>query len=223
MNDNDSAIELLQDRAALYQMLATLYFKPLTSEQIEALATSNLSSVAADKNSPFAEAYADLSSALRLRHTGTKEELAADYTGAFYGIRTREGRTAQPFESLFRTEGTAELMGEARSEVYRELRKHQLKVPDGIDLPEDHLSFIFTYLGLLCNQAAALLQNGQRAEAETVLDTQRSFFITHVDSWISDFIAQGRLMVETRFYRGVLKLTEAFVAEERNALESNVH
>ena len=44
--------------------------------------------------------------------------------------------------------------------------------------------------------------------------------MAHVDSWINSFIAQGRLMVETRFYRGVLKLTEAFVAEEKELLEN---
>ncbi|TJW09705.1 TorD/DmsD family molecular chaperone [Parvibacter caecicola] len=220
MNDNMLDIELLRNRAALYRMLATLYFKPLSSEQIEALASSDFSSLATEENSPFAEAYADLGGALRLRHTGTKEQLAADYTGAFYGIRTHKGRTAQPFESLFRTGGKAELMGEARSEVYRELKRQKLKVPDGIDLPEDHLSFIFEYLGLLCDQAATLLQSGNHAEGEAILETQRDFFVAHVDSWINSFIAQGRLMVETRFYRGVLKLTEAFVAEEKELLEN---
>ena len=34
-----------------------------------------------------------------------------------------------------------------------------------------------------------------------------------------DFLAQARLMVETRFYRGVLALTEAFVAEEERSFE----
>ncbi|MCI8305233.1 MAG: hypothetical protein HFJ69_01440, partial [Enterorhabdus sp.] len=41
----------------------------------------------------------------------------------------------------------------------------------------------------------------------------------HVASWVRDFLAQARLMVETRFYRGVLALTEAFVAEEERSFE----
>ena len=129
MTDLACAIDLLEDRASLYRLLASLYYQPLSEEQIDALAASDLAGLAGDSESPFAPAYRDLHGALRLRHTGTKEELAADFTGAFYGIRTREGRTAQPFESLFRTQGPGQLMGEARSEVYRELRAHQLRVP----------------------------------------------------------------------------------------------
>lgn len=213
------AIDLLEDRASLYRLLASLYYQPLSEEQIDALAASDLAGLAGDSESPFAPAYRDLHGALRLRHTGTKEELAADFTGAFYGIRTREGRTAQPFESLFRTQGPGQLMGEARSEVYRELRAHQLRVPEGVDLPEDHLSFIFAYLGRLCDDAAAALRAGNEGQAAELLERQRSFFRAHVASWVRDFLAQARLMVETRFYRGVLALTEAFVAEEERSFE----
>lgn len=219
MTDLACAIDLLEDRASLYRLLASLYYQPLSEEQIDALAASDLAGLAGDSESPFAPAYRDLHGALRLRHTGTKEELAADFTGAFYGIRTREGRTAQPFESLFRTQGTGQLMGEARSEVYRELRAHQLRVPAGVDLPEDHLSFIFAYLGHLCDDAASALHAGNEARAAELLERQRSFFRAHVASWVRDFLAQARLMVETRFYRGVLALTEAFVAEEERSFK----
>ena len=98
MTDLACAIDLLEDRASLYRLLASLYYQPLSEEQIDALAASDLAKLASDSESPFAPAYRDLHGALRLRHTGTKEELAADFTSAFYGIRTREGRTAQPFE-----------------------------------------------------------------------------------------------------------------------------
>lgn len=219
MTDLACAIDLLEDRASLYRLLASLYYQPLSEEQIDALAASDLAKLASDSESPFAPAYRDLHGALRLRHTGTKEELAADFTGAFYGIRTREGRTAQPFESLFRTQGPGQLMGEARSEVYRELRARRLQVAEGLDLPEDHLSFLCTYLAHLCDQAAAAANAGDREGARAALADQRAFFDAHIASWADTFIAQARLMVETRFYRGVLKLTEAFFAEEPDAMD----
>ena len=40
----------------------------------------------------------------------------------------------------------------------------------------------------------------------------------HVASWTSAFLAQAETMVETRFYRGVLKLTGAFLDEEPAAM-----
>ncbi|MCQ5069528.1 molecular chaperone [Adlercreutzia sp. DFI.6.23] len=218
MTDLACAIDFLEDRASLYRLLASLYYQPLSEEQIDALAASDLAKLASDSESPFAPAYRDLHGALRLRHTGTKEELAADFTGAFYGIRTREGRTAQPFESLFRTQRPGQLMGEARSEVYRELRAHQLRVPEGVDLPEDHLSFICAYLAHLCDKTAQALREGDRTGARELLKRQRAFFDAHVASWTSAFLAQAETMVETRFYRGVLKLTGAFLDEEPAAM-----
>lgn len=218
MNDSACAIELCEDRASLYRLLAALYFSPLSEEQIESLASSGFGEAAVDE-SPFAAAYRDLHGALRLRHTGTKEELAADYTGAFYGIRTREGKTAQPFESLFSVTGAGQLMGEARSAVYRELRAHRLRVPEGIDLPEDHLSFICTYLALLCDETAQALRAGDRPGTLGLLERQRTFFDAHVASWVPAFLAQAETMVETRFYRGVLRLTGAFLDEEGAAMD----
>ena len=67
--------------------------------------------------------------------------------------------------------------------------------------------------------AAAALRAGNEGQAAELLERQRSFFRAHVASWVRDFLAQARLMVETRFYRGVLALTEAFVAEEERSFE----
>ena len=66
---------------------------------------------------------------------------------------------------------------------------------------------------------AAALRAGNEGQAAELLERQRSFFRAHVASWVRDFLAQARLMVETRFYRGVLALTEAFVAEEERSFE----
>lgn len=220
MNDDTrtEAIALCESRAGLYRLIATLYFQPLSQEQIDALAASDIADAASEEGSPFAIACADLSKALRLRHSGTKETLAADYTGAFYGIRTVSGRTAQPFQSLFEANALG-LMGEARSEVYRTLKAHALRVPAGADLPEDHLSFICEYLAFLCDETAATLREQRDEDAASLIRDQRAFFETHVASWFPTFHAIADQIVETRFYRGVLNLTEAFIAEEAAMLD----
>lgn len=94
------------------------FFAPLSEEQIDALASQDLRGLAEEDGSPYADGYNDLYRALRLRHTGTRQALAADFTGVFYGATTEGGQTAQPFESLYRCDGGA-LMGESRGEVYR--------------------------------------------------------------------------------------------------------
>ena len=64
MTDLACAIDLLEDRASLYRLLASLYYQPLSEEQIDALAASDLAGLAGDSESPFAPAYRDLHGAL---------------------------------------------------------------------------------------------------------------------------------------------------------------
>lgn len=213
MLDLISAIEFSRDRASCYRLLAQLYFRPLNSKQIEALASMDIKALSQDTSSLFAEGYNDLYQSLRLRHSGTHEELAADYTGVFYGIRTFHGRTAQPFQSLYQS-SMGSLMGEARSVVYRQFKSEALRVPDGTDLPEDHLSFLFEYMALLCDKTVDALHEGDMDRAVCLIERQRSFFNEHILSWLSDFIALAEQLVETRFYRSVLKLTCCFADGE---------
>ena len=118
----EDAIALFASRADMYRQVAQWFFAPLSEEQIDALASQDLRGLAEEDGSPYADGYNDLYRALRLRHTGTRQALAADFTGVFYGATTEGGQTAQPFESLYRCDGGA-LMGESRGEVYRTLTR----------------------------------------------------------------------------------------------------
>lgn len=203
----------LNDRAAMYRMLAQIYFKPLSQEQIDALAQADLASLASDASSPFADGYNDVYRYLRRRNTGTRQELASDYTSVFYGTQTYEGRAAQPFESLYRYDGGL-LMGESSGEVMHAFRASRMKVKEGLDLPDDHLSFIFEFLAHLCDELANDVEQGDLEAARAVLEKQRAFFGEHVVSWFPRFKALAGKLVTTRFYRGFLKITQAFIAEE---------
>ena len=192
----------LGDRAALYRMLAQLYFKPLTQEQIDALAEADLAAIASEDGSPFADGYNDLYRYLRKRNTGTRQELASDYTATFYGTQTYKGRAAQPFESLYRY-GGGFVMGEASGEVHRVFRESYVRVREGLDLPDDHLSFLFEFMARQCDGLSDLIADGRFA---------------HVASWFPRFKALASKLVSTRFYRGCLKITQAFVEDEPDAM-----
>ena len=210
----EALIAECRERASMYRLLARLYYKPLTQSQIEALADGTLRSFASvSAGSPIGDGANDMERYLRKRHTGTREELAADFTGAFYGISTRGGRTAMPYESLFRND-SGMLMGEARGEVYHEFKTALLRVREGIDLPEDHLSFIFEYLAVLCDRTADALAQSDRDVALQLLAHQRRVIESHVANWLPGFIDLASEILETRFYRGCLKVTSAFVHED---------
>ncbi len=211
--------ESVRDRAEMYRLLAQVYFKPLSQEQIDALAQAGLAALAADDASPFAGGYNDVYRYLRRMNTGTRQELASDFTSVFYGIQTYEGRAAQPIESLYRSDGGL-VMGKASGEVYRAFRESRVKVHEGLDLPDDHLSFLFEFMACLCERIATYAENGHWQEAMQTLDEQRTFFKHHIASWFPRFKAIANRLVATRFYRGWLKITQAFLADEEDSFQT---
>ena len=56
------------------------------------------------------------------------------------------GKTAQPYASLFMHDGN-QIMGEACSEAYHAFKSECIRVAQGIDMPDDHLSFMFEFTG----------------------------------------------------------------------------
>ena len=110
-------------------------------------------------------------------------------------------------------------MGQPRGEVYRALKQARLKVREGLDLPEDHLSFIAALEAELCDRAATYLRDGDGAAAARTLSDQRAFFDEHIASWFGDFRDRASAMVTTRFYRGVLKVTDAFFNDEPGMMD----
>lgn len=204
-------IDQLSQRAGTYRLFARLLFCPLSQEDLDALAQAL--PVTGEQPGPLN----DVARALRLRHSGTREELAADFTGAFYGAVSCEGRYAMPYESLFRGENGL-LMGEARGEVYHALKAACVRVHEGLDLPEDHLSFICELMALLCDREAEALRAGDEVAAAKVASEQARLFAEHVENWYGDFCALAQRIVQTRFYRAVLRVGEELVAQERQIL-----
>lgn len=218
MSNETDVIEALSSRSELYRMLAQLFFRPLTQEQIDALAGIDLAKLAADKESPFSTGYNDLYRYLRRSNTGTREELASDFTTAFYGVVTYEGRTAEPYESLYQC-GNGLLMGEPRGEVYRTFKRSCIKVREGLDLPDDHLSFILEYMAFLCDELEKCIKRQDYKEALDLVGQQQEFFQEHIASWYARFYALSSKLLKTRFYKGCMELTRAFVAIEPDQLE----
>lgn len=214
-------MDSLGQRSALYRFFSRLYFAPLTQDDIESLSRVDFASLATGSDGAFAQGCDEMRRGLRRMNTGTRDELAADFTGAFYGAVTHEERTAQPFESLF-GESEGFLMGQARGEVYHEFRRSGVKVREGLDLPEDHLSFIFEFMAMLCDQTHERVWAGTFMESEALLERQRAFSERHVLSWIDDFCDLADEIVRTRFYRGCLEATRGFAHDDAELIEAQL-
>lgn len=203
-------VELMQARAGIYRMFASLYFKELTIDQMRSLADSDLTCF--EKLDPaIGEGVRDLMSAVRHVHEVAREDLATDYAHTFLAAgSTKNEKRACPFESVF-TSDQGLLMQEARDRVYRLMLEEHVE-PDGrLHVPEDHISFECEFMAVLGERAIEALMAGDGREAVRLLDAQRRFHAEHLENWIDAFCNAVIACCRTRFYGGVAKMTRSFI------------
>lgn len=208
----------LAHRRDLYRVLASMYFNVLTEAQIEDLAGRDYAPLTADENELIASGFNDIRRYLRKRHTGTHQELAMDFTSCFLGARTYEGLTAAPYESLY-LDASGLLMGRVRHDVFEAYKRERVALQKGIDYADDHVSFEFEFMAILCERTLAALERGDGTEARRVLAAQRSFVTEHINRWFTRFHHLTTRFIETRFYRGVLNVTQGFLDEEPGLID----
>lgn len=215
--DAADLIGVLEGRSAFYRTLSSLYYRTLTQEQIDALAATDFSEFGAD-DPLLTEGFDDIRRYLRKRNTGTRQELAVDYTSAFEGTKAFKGQRAVPYESVYLSD-TGLLNQQPRNEVFRTYKQAAIRLKEGVNLPEDHLSFECEFMAIMSDRAIDLLNDAQTAEAIKNLELQRSFLQDHILSWFKQFADRATLVLKTRFYRGVLKITEGYLTLDVETIE----
>lgn len=207
----------LESRALFYETLASLYFTPLKQEQVDSMAEADFSAYA-DVNEAFADGINDITRYLRKRNTGTRDALAVDFTGAFAGVKAYEGKVAVPYKSVF-TSADGLLYQEGYQDVYKAFKAECVKKREGLDWPDDHLSFMCEFMALLSRRTSEALAAGDAPKALHELEASRDFLDANILSWFEDFAARANLLLKTRFYQGVLKITRGFFAFDRETIE----
>ena len=211
-------IAALKGRAAFYDLLASIYYRPLTSEQIDRIASLDWTAYA-DMTARFAEGVGDVRRYLRRRHSGTRQELAVDFTSAFAGTQSYKGRYAVPYESVHTSEEGI-MFQDAYHEVYRVFKENHVAKAEGYDFPHDHLSFMCEFLAVLSGRIADALAAGDDAEALGQTEVSRAFLADHILSWFDTFQGVALYLIQTRFYRGILKISKGFFLEDAELLQS---
>ena len=192
----EDMIAALKGRAAFYDLLAAIYFRPLTAEQIDNIAEMDWSEYA-DVNELFADGVNDITRYLRKRNSGTRQALAVDFTSAFAGTSSWKGRYAVPYESVHTSEEGL-MFQDAYHEVFQLYKANHVAKAEGYDFPHDHLSFMCEFLVVV----------------------SRAFLADHILSWFDTFQDLALLLLETRFYRGVLKISKGFFLEDAELLDA---
>ncbi len=214
----EEMIAACEGRAAFYDMLAALYFRPLTAEQVENIAELDWAPYEG-LNDLFDDGINDVSRYLRKRNSGTRQALAVDFTSAFAGTSSWKGRYAVPYESVHTSEEGL-MFQDAYHEVFQLYKANHVAKAEGYDFPHDHLSFMCEFLVVLSDRIAAALEAGDDAGALEQVQASRAFLADHILSWFDTFQDLALLLLETRFYRGILKISKGFFAEDAELLQS---
>lgn len=214
--DKAQGIRLCEIRKSYYDMLASLYFGPLTADQIETMAQTDFRQF--DTGNELMEAgFNDITRFLRKRHSGTRQMLAVDYTGSFGGTTAYKGKVAVPYASVYLSKNGL-LNQEPRNEVYFAYRKERLSVKSK-SIPADHLSFELEFMGVMSQRAQEALEREDYAAAAEALKTSKSFLNDYILTWFPLLKERALQMISTRFYRGVLSLTEGYFQLDGEVLD----
>ncbi|MDR1183437.1 MAG: molecular chaperone TorD family protein [Coriobacteriales bacterium] len=193
-----------------YRLLSSLYLKELTSEQIEALRTLNTSTVESE-DTLMAEGLTNMRRFVKGVLGNIRQELAADYAYAILAAAPQsDKRFATPFESVF-TSPEGLLMQDARDGVYRYFCEEHLEVPQGLDIPEDHLAFLFDFMAQIIGRQSKAISTQDMAEAERSADVQIAFLREHLLNWIDEYCDVLGCVAQTGFYKGVSQVTRSWV------------
>ena len=218
MTVNEELAGVILARAEMYETLASLYFDRLSNEQIEAMAAQDYTELINCENELIASGFNDIYRYLRKRNTGTRQELAIDFSSCFLGTHSYKGFVAQPYESLFLdTSGT--LNARPRTEVYNFYKKECVSLKKEHNYPDDHLAFECEFMAILCRRTISALEEGNKDEALRLLEVQKTFLHDHLNSWFRRLHDLSLKFIKTRFYRGVLNITQGFFNEEAEVID----
>lgn len=206
----DEVRDALIDRAAFFRALAGYYFRPMTQDDIDGVDVSALLDAGAQGDGELAAGFDDMGRYLRKRNTGTREQLATDFTSAFGGAVTCHDRVAVPYASVFADED-GRLNTSQRGEVYKAYKEHAFKVSADASMPEDHLSFLLSFVALLSDEAVEALDSGDSPRAASLIEESGDFAQKHILSWYDSFAELANEIVGTRFYRGLLRATKGYL------------
>lgn len=218
MATKQDVIDVVQARAGMFSTLAGLYFDRLTEEQIRSMAAQDYTELMRSENPLIASGFNDIYRFLRKRNTGTRQELAVDFSSCFLGTHSYKGLVAQPYESLF-LDASGQLNAAPRSSVYRLYKQERVSLRKGYDYPEDHLAFECEFMMILCNRTQAALESDDIDEAVRLLRLQRSFMDEHINAWFERLHDLSLKFIKTRFYRGVLNITQGFFDEDPETID----
>jgi TorA maturation chaperone TorD len=193
-------------RAHVYDLLATVFRRPLDARRLELLRAPEMlaamSAAAIDPGQDFINEDGEV----------LLDRLAIDYTQLFHGPMGR----ISPYECIQLGE-SEDLMGAAAEEVRRFMAEAGFAVaPESGELP-DHISVELAFMAELARREASALEADDRKTAEFVASLECRFLAAHLGRWAERFARKVWDRATTPFYAAMAELLSGHIADERGS------
>ena len=180
-------------RADVYKFLAAYL---LSRPDAEALSVAN--SLTGD-DTEFGQAIKALA---KIASQIDETEAADEYDRLFIGLGRGE---LLPYGSYYLT---GFLNEKPLAKLRNDMQRLGIARKEGVSEPEDHIGFLMEMM--------AGLISGRYGEPASI-ETQREFFMTHIDPWAEHFFKDLEAAKSSRFYQPAGKIGQLFIEIERGA------
>jgi putative dimethyl sulfoxide reductase chaperone len=200
-------IRAAKERAQVYDLLATIFRRPLDAAQIKALGQPDMLTALAAVGMDSA---AELDGA---NPADLREALAIDFTQIFHNPETK----FMPFEGLMLSRDTELLGGRARA-VAQFMADVGYRVAPESGEVADHIAIELSFLADLASREADALEAGDDVLATRARQIQADFLDRHIGRWVDRFAKRVHSHSDTAFYPAMARMAAEFVASERGTL-----
>ena len=209
---------LMESRVSMYSMLAQLFQKEVSAEQLHELQRMNFPT--ATGNTLVDEGYRDMYDYLKLAWDQSVDELKVDYSRTFIGHGSNGYSAAYLYESVY-TSGRRLLAREARGEVLEAYRENGLKKGKWNDM-EDHLGLMLEFMQVLASRSCEALQAQDYTRFDELLEKQHDFVRNHLLNWLPMMLDDVLRFAQTSFYQGLAKLVLGYAEVDEELLRELV-
>lgn len=211
--------ECFSEWARTYQFLSHVFFKELTTEAVQQLASAEYLEDSGNEN--LDQGYKMIRRYFKFRSNDARTQLACEYARIFLasGVYTETRDVAVPYESVF-TSDEQIVMQDSRDDVYRRYLQDGFKVDPDLHEPEDHLSFELEYLSHMNFRAEKLLAAESWEELEINLMHQREFIEAHLLNWLPALRKTAQKYAKLTFYIGMLLVAEGYAQESEKLIDT---
>lgn len=218
MDKKSEYLAFMKNRENLYSFLSRLYRVEVDEPLLTQMKVMSFPVECCETE--LSEGYQVLREYLDKCGSDPLNDLAADYARIFLGAGVAEGSAAFPYESVY-TSKERIIMQDARDQVMAIYAAKGLKKNDkSPEFYEDHICLELEFMAFLCRETQSVLDTQNESEVLSCLKDQMDFLSKHLLNWARRFSADIEKYADTKFYKGIGKITNGYLNLDRTILES---